>query len=185
MYHVFEDHVNSPLADNVFLIFEGRQWTYRQFFDSIHRVANWLLKDLGVKPKEIVAIDGGNSPEYLLLWFGLEAIGASPAFINCNLTAGPLTHSVKLCDARYLIVDTGTKELVAPYEEELKQAGVTTLYYSEQSIAALSDNSPIPKSRHQGILPTDLAGLIYTSGTTGLPKVFHNTNPSRDTGTSC
>jgi acyl-CoA synthetase (AMP-forming)/AMP-acid ligase II len=170
MYHIFEEHANSKHADNLFLMFEGRTWTYKQFFNDIHRVANWLRNDLKVKEQEIVAIDGGNSPEYLMLWFGLEAIHAVPAFINCNLTAGPLTHSVKLCDARYLIADRGTTDLVQPCEEELKAAGITTLYYDEASIASLSDVNPAPKSLHKGIMPTELGGLIYTSGTTGLPK---------------
>lgn len=170
MYHVFKDHAEGSNAENLFLIFEDRSWTYKQFFDDIHRVANWLMNDLGVNSKEVVALDGGNSPEYLLLWFGLEAIRACPAYINCNLTSGPLTHSVKLSDARYLIADRGTESLVAPCEEDLKAANVKVIYYDEHSIAALPDKTPIPASRHQGILPDELSGLIYTSGTTGMPK---------------
>ncbi|KAJ9614636.1 hypothetical protein H2200_002773 [Cladophialophora chaetospira] len=170
MYHVFEDHATGKNADNLFLMFENRSWTYKQFFNDIHRVANWLRNDLGVKEQEIVAIDGANSPEYLLLWFGLEAIHACPAFINCNLTAGPLTHSVKLCDARYLVAETGTRDLVEPCEADLTTAGVTIVFYDEASIASLSNTTPIPKSLHKGIDPSELGGLIYTSGTTGLPK---------------
>ncbi|KIX05303.1 uncharacterized protein Z518_06175 [Rhinocladiella mackenziei CBS 650.93] len=170
MYHVFEEHAQGQNADNLFLIFEDRTWTYKQFFDDLQRVGNWLLNDLGIQPKEIVAIDGGNSPEYLLLWFGLEAIRACPAFINCNLTAAPLTHSVKLCDSRYLIADRGTKDLVQPCEEELKAANVQTIYYDEAFISSFSDRTPLPKSRQEGISPYELGSLIYTSGTTGLPK---------------
>lgn len=170
MYHVFEDHATGANADNLFLMFENRSWTYGQFFTDIHKVANWLRNDLGIKEKEIVAFDGPNSPEYLLLWFGLEAIRACPAFINCNLTAGPLTHSVKLSDSRYLIADRATAELVTPCEEELKAAGIQTVWYDEAFISSLSDTTPVPKSLHKGILPTELGGLIYTSGTTGMPK---------------
>lgn len=170
VYHLFEENATGKNADNFFLIFEGRSWTYKQFFTDIHRVANWLRKDLGIKPHEIVAIDGGNSPEYLLLWFGLEAIHACPAFINCNLTAGPLTHSVKLCDCRYLIADRGTKELVSPCEEDLRSARVQTIYYDPAFFSSLTDTTPPPKSLHKGIPPDELGGLIYTSGTTGMPK---------------
>ena len=170
MYHVFEQHATGKNADNLFLMFEDRSWTYKQFFTDIHRVANWLMKDLNIKPQEIVAIDGGNSPEYLLLWFGLEAAHACPAFINCNLTAGPLSHSVKLSDSRYLIADRATQDLVSPCEEELKSGGVQTIYYDEAFISSLNDTAPIPKSMHQAISPSELGGLIYTSGTTGLPK---------------
>lgn len=170
MYHVFKDHAEGPNADNLFLIFEDRTFTYKQFFDGIHRVGNWLMNDLGVKPEEIVALDGANSPEYLLLWFGLESIRAVPAFINCNLTAGPLTHSVKLSDARYLLADKGTQDLVDPCQGDLEAANVRTIYYDQHSLDALSDTTPIPASRIQGVRPDEVGSLIYTSGTTGMPK---------------
>src|ERR1700744_4360458 len=105
MYHVIEQHATGPSGNNVFLVFEGREWTYAQFYADVQRVGNWLMNDLGIKQKEIVALDGGNTPEYLMLWYGLESIGAGAAFINCNLTAQPLTHSVKLSDCRFLIAE--------------------------------------------------------------------------------
>jgi hypothetical protein len=95
-YHVFEDHALRIRPHHPFLIFEGQTWTYRQFFDGIIRVGNWLMKDLGVKVGEVVAIDGGNSPEYLLLWLALDAIGAITSFVNWNLTGAGLVHCVKV-----------------------------------------------------------------------------------------
>ena len=56
------------------------------------------MNDLGVKVGEVVAIDGGNSPEYLMLWFALDAIGASISYINWNLTGTGLVHSAKVGD---------------------------------------------------------------------------------------
>lgn len=44
----------------------------------------------------MVALNGPNSAEYLMLWFSLEGIGASISFINSHLTGTPLTHSVKV-----------------------------------------------------------------------------------------
>jgi len=41
-------------------------------------------------------VDGGNSAEYLLLWFALEGVGACVSFVNCHLTGAPLVHSVKV-----------------------------------------------------------------------------------------
>ncbi len=77
-------------------MFEGRTWTYKQFFDDLQRVGNWLMNDLGVRKGELVAMDGANSPEYLMLWFALEGVGASISFINCHLTNQPLVHCVKV-----------------------------------------------------------------------------------------
>ena len=95
LYHCLEDHArNQP--DHLFLEFDGRSWTYAQFFADLQRVGNWLVSNLGVERDEMVAVDGGNSAEYLLLWFALEGVGACVSFVNCHLTGAPLVHSVKV-----------------------------------------------------------------------------------------
>lgn len=95
-YHVLEDQALRNRPNHPFLIFEGQIWTYKDFFTAITRVGNWLMNDLGVQVGEIVAIDGGNSPEYMMLWFALDAIGASMSFINWNLTGTGLVHCAKV-----------------------------------------------------------------------------------------
>jgi len=97
MYHLIEDHALANRPNHLFLEFEGRSWTYRQFYDDLQRVGNWLINDLGVKKGEMVAIDGPNSAEYLMLWFALDGIGACTSFVNCNLTGATLIHSAKVC----------------------------------------------------------------------------------------
>ncbi|KAK5635725.1 hypothetical protein RRF57_011437 [Xylaria bambusicola] len=168
--NAFEDRVGTPAGDYTCLIFEGRQWTYTEFRNAIQPVANWLLKDLGIKKNEIVALDGGNTPEYLLIMFALEAIGAASALLNCNLTSNALAHSVKLSTARYLIADEQIQNLVSPVESELKDTGVKTIYYSQTFLETLKDTEPLPRERRMNLQPTEIANLLYTSGTTGLPK---------------
>jgi len=95
-YHVVEWWAKQNIPNHVFLQFEGSEWTYKQFYLEIQRVGNWLMKDLGIERDEVVALDGRNSNSYVLLWFAIEAIGACPAFINCNLTSDSLVHCVKV-----------------------------------------------------------------------------------------
>lgn len=95
-YHVFEDHALRNQPNHTFLIFEGKTWTYKEFFNCIIKVGNWLMNDLGIGVEEVVAIDGGNSPEYLMLWFALDAIGAVTSFVNWNLTGAGLVHCAKV-----------------------------------------------------------------------------------------
>jgi acyl-CoA synthetase (AMP-forming)/AMP-acid ligase II len=97
-YHIWEQQALRNRPNHPFLIFEGKTWTYREFFDAIVRVGNWLMNDLGVQVGEVVAIDGGNSPEYLMLWFALDAIGAIMSFINWNLTGAGLVHCAKVSE---------------------------------------------------------------------------------------
>nr|POE63289.1 fatty acid transporter protein [Quercus suber] len=169
VYHLIEDHARQR-PDALFLEFEGRSWTYGAFYADLQRVGNWLMNDLGIQKGEMVAIDGPNSPEYLMLWFALDGIGAMYSYINCNLTGPPLVHCVKLCGCRYLIAEREVKNLIHPCDGELGEAGVKAVYYDEHSIAALSDRTPIPKERGTGLNATDVRNLVYTSGTTGNPK---------------
>ena len=169
IYHNFEYWARTT-PDVLFLIFEDRTYTYKQFYEQIGRVGNWLIQEYGIKKNEIVAIDGGNSPEYALLWFGIESIGAAPSFINCNLTKDPLVHCVKLCESRFLIADEDVRHLVEPCRDQLESIGSKVIYYNQSLLGTLTTPTTIPKDRTSGHLPTDTAGLIYTSGTTGLPK---------------
>ncbi|TGJ78813.1 hypothetical protein E0Z10_g9947 [Xylaria hypoxylon] len=169
-YNLFEDRAGTPAGDNLCLIFEDRQWTYTEFYNAVQPIANWLLKDLGIVKDEVVALDGGNTPEYLMIILALEAIGASPALLNCNITGNALVHSVKLSKSRYIITDEQSRDLVSPVESELKDTGVETVYYDPAFIETLKDTEPLPKERRKGLDPMALGYLLYTSGTTGLPK---------------
>jgi acyl-CoA synthetase (AMP-forming)/AMP-acid ligase II len=100
LYHVLEDHAANPkIASNTFLVFpaDGRTWTYAEFFENVNRVGNWLLHELQVEPGELVALDGPNSPEYLVAQLAIDSIGACPCFVNYNLTSRPLEHCLKVC----------------------------------------------------------------------------------------
>ena len=96
LYDLLEEHAtNQP--DHLFLEYDGRSWSYGQFFEDLQRVGNWLIGELNVQPGEMVAIDGPNSAQYLMLWFAIEAVGAGVSFINSHLTGTALVHSVKVC----------------------------------------------------------------------------------------
>ena len=73
--------------------------------DNVVRYAGWLHKTHNVVAGEIVALDFMNCPAFLFLVVAVWSLGASPAFINHNLTSKPLIHSVRVSTARVLIVD--------------------------------------------------------------------------------
>jgi acyl-CoA synthetase (AMP-forming)/AMP-acid ligase II len=163
LYHLLEEHSwNRP--NNLFLEYDGRSWTYKQFFDDVQRVGNWLLNGLGIQNGEMVALDGPNSAEYLLIWFALEGVGGGISFINSHLTGTPLTHSVKLCECRYLIAERSMDNLVGPHVDELSQGGVTTIYYDQGLLESFTDSTPLPEERRKDIDAMEIRHLIYTSG---------------------
>lgn len=99
LYHVLEDHAANPAtANNLFLIYptDGRTWTYKQFLEDVNKAGNWLFKELGVRKGEMVALDGPNSPEYLIMSFAIDSVGAVASLVNYNLTSQSLEHCIKV-----------------------------------------------------------------------------------------
>ena len=96
VYHDIQNWAKQDIPGHQFLECAGRSWTYRQFYQDLQRVGNWLMNDLGIQRNEMVALSGPNSAEYLMLWFALDGVGACESYVNHNLTGNALSHCVKV-----------------------------------------------------------------------------------------
>lgn len=96
VYHLLEGHALADRPGQVFLEFEGRSWTYKQFYCCVQRVGNWLIDNLGIKAGEMVALSGANTAEYVMIWMGLQAVGAVVSHVNCHLRSDAFAHCVKV-----------------------------------------------------------------------------------------
>ncbi|KAK8240865.1 long-chain fatty acid transport protein [Phyllosticta capitalensis] len=180
-YHLLEEQA-AVRPDKIFFINEAggpneRSWTYRECLRDVQKIANWLMKDLGVEVGEIVALDGQNSPEWILLWLALDAIGAVKSYINCHITGNSLAHCIRLCESRYVIADMETKPLIEASQDGFPN--VQAVFVEPGFADRLSDESPIPAERTESIEGNKVSGLVYTSGTTGMPKATQ-VNYARD-----
>lgn len=175
-YHRIKRWARDPTtSSNLFLIFEGRSWTYGQIYLEITRVGNWLMTELSIGRGDVVPLDGTNNPEFLLMWLGLEGIGATPAFINSNLADRPLAHCVELCRGSHLLADSAVRSLLErghpSASKELEDAGYKVVYYDRETVdLVMLDTTFLPDARTEGLRPDSPSCLIFTSGTTGLPK---------------
>ena len=115
LFYELESHAKSSRANQTWIIFQGKSWTYAQAYDVVLRYGVWL-KSKGVEKGDIVAVDFINSDVFIWVWFGLWSIGASPAFINYNLTGKPLVHTIKTSTAKLVLVD---QEVKANFNEEV------------------------------------------------------------------
>ena len=182
VFYRLEEHANNSKRSNeVFLIFEGKSWTFKQYYDTVLRYAGWLSGTHKVVAGEIVALDFLNCPAFLFLTLAIWSLGASPAFINHNLTSRPLIHSVRVSTARLLIVDPEL-ELKVLTDETKESFGASnfrnnafpleTIVLDEGLQKSLNYFPPYraPDAARSIDKPSSIAALMYTSGTTGLPK---------------
>src|SRR5881398_2707125 len=171
--------VEKGMRDNIALIGNGRQRTYKELADWSNRLAHALLENYGVKPGNRVLIRSGNNPAMVAAWLAVTKAGAVAVNTMPMLRSGELTTiidkaeiALALCDSR--IAD----ELVAAAKTSRFLRGVVGFDGTSNHDAEL-DRVALNKPVRFDAVKTgrdDVALLGFTSGTTGEPKAtmhFH------------
>src|SRR4030042_6182038 len=91
-------------GDRVFLLFEGKQFTFRQMDENANRIANFLLSLGGGRGKGL-AIFMGNCPQYLDIYIGSQKIGMYSIPVNTSLRGDSLLYILNHSDAELLVID--------------------------------------------------------------------------------
>ncbi|KAA8569996.1 hypothetical protein EYC84_002334 [Monilinia fructicola] len=171
MFYILEEHAQGKFANDIFIIFEGKSWSFKETYEMVLKYGTWLKNTHDIKPEEIVAMDYTNSDNYFFLWFGLWSIGAKPAFINYNLTGKALSHCIKVSTARLCIVDPLVEERVTQeVRDELPDISFQVLTPDIEAAIISTEGVREPDSIRNQQTRSKIGMLIYTSGTTGLPK---------------
>ncbi|KAH7166345.1 hypothetical protein EDB81DRAFT_284429 [Dactylonectria macrodidyma] len=172
LFYLVEAMAKNPrTADRVLLVFEGRRYSYAEAYDTILRYGHWLRAEMGVKPKDVVAMDFQNSPTFVFLWWGLWSIGAKPAFINYNLAGEPLTQCLRVATSSLCIIDPDIAgQVTQDVRDQLPDMRFLVLTPDVEAKILAYEPVRAPDSDRSENSLSNLAILIYTSGTTGLPK---------------
>jgi len=171
------DRLGERFGDAPALLSVDAQLSYRELAAACHRYARWGLAR-GLSRADTVCLVMANCPDYMAIWLGLSAIGATVALINTNLRAALLAHALNLVAPRAIIVDASLSEAIGAVrpllhpavECWLSGAAHAGLPRLDEELAKLP-GEPLRVSE-LAAPPTleDRALCIYTSGTTGVPK---------------
>jgi acyl-coenzyme A synthetase/AMP-(fatty) acid ligase len=120
----------------------------------------------GVHPKHIVAFYLTNSPEFMLAWLGLWAIGCTPAMINFHLSGEALIHCVQLTGSKMILVDWDERchSRIEESRPELEEIGIKIVVLDDavkQHIDSLQAMRP-PDSCRSGLQTRDPGMLLFT-----------------------
>jgi 2-aminobenzoate-CoA ligase len=145
--------------------------TYTQLFTQANRLANVLVREMGLKPGNRVLLRGPNNPMMAACWFAVMKAGGICVATMPLLRAKELTEIVQKAEISHALCDKRLQEeleLALPACRSLK---VAKYWYddSPDSLDELAMRQPLTF----GNVPTaadDVALIAFTSGTTGKPK---------------
>ena len=150
---------------------DGTRWKYADLLSRANRIANVLVRDMGVVPGNRVLLRAPNNPMMAACWFAVMKVGAIAVATMPLLRAKELvtiigkarvTHA--LCDAR-LADELRAAAAQAPLLSRIalfNDASAGGLEAAMERQPATFENVPTAAD--------DTCILAFTSGTTGVPK---------------
>jgi 2-aminobenzoate-CoA ligase len=171
--------VERGFGDNVALIGNGRQRTYKELADWTSRIAHALAEDYGVQPGNRVLIRSANNPAMVAAWLGATKAGAVVVNTMPMLRAGELGKIVDKAEIGFALCDTRIKDELVACAKESRFLKTVIGFDGTANHDAELDRVALGKSVRYDAVPTgrdDVALLGFTSGTTGETKAtvhFH------------
>ncbi|MFA0839372.1 (2,3-dihydroxybenzoyl)adenylate synthase [Streptomyces rochei] len=179
-------------GERVALVDGDRRWTYAQLDAEADRVAGGL-RGLGVGRGDRVVVQLPNRAEFLLVWFGLQRLGAVPVHAMPGHRRREIGHLVRVSGAVACVVPDrharfDHRRLMR--EVRAKQGADGSLrhvvvvgdpgpddgFVSFEALRTAPPLTSVPGSDDGGAHASDVALLLLSGGTTGLPKLIPRTH---------
>jgi 2-aminobenzoate-CoA ligase len=181
---LLDDHVVQGRGGRVCIQAPGLRWTYADLQERANRIANVLVRDMGLVPGNRVLLRAPNNPMMAACWFAVMKAGAVAVATMPLLRAKELRHVIAKAKVTHALCDLRLAEelkLAAAESSQLKHV----LYFNDSSATGLDAAMARQSTAFSNIdtALTDTCILAFTSGTTGQPKAtmhFH-----RDVMASC
>jgi 2-aminobenzoate-CoA ligase len=145
--------------------------TYTQLFTQANRLANVLVREMGLKPGNRVLLRGPNNPVMAACWFAVMKAGGICVATMPLLRAKELTDIVEKAQITHALCDKRLDAELKAAQEKCASLKSVKYWYDDgpDSLDTLSLRQPltfpnVPTSA------TDVALIAFTSGTTGKPK---------------
>lgn len=155
---MIEAQVNRT-PDNIAVVFEGRELSYRDLNHAANRLAHYLLEHFAIQPDEVIALQVERSEWMIIALLGVLKAGAAYLPIAPDYPANRTTYMLEDSSARLLLADAS-----------VHAAAVTAFSGILPVVAVETAQSEMTENPVTTVTARHLAYIIYTSGSTGQPK---------------
>ena len=172
LFLMSESKYANNTAFSVFELDKKKTISYKEAKDYIFNIASYL-RDKGIKKGDKVALNGKNSPEWALSYFGILTAGAVVVPIDNQLKIERVMMLSEFADVKFVIADFDVLEKMKNRANDW--------YNNLLGFGLLKGNSPDyvkvtamksenPLTDRVEVNDTDIAAILFTSGTTGNEK---------------
>ena len=168
---LLDRHVAEGRGGRLCIQAPGLRWTYADLQERANRIANVLVKELGLVPGNRVLLRAPNNPLLAACWFAVIKAGAVAVATMPLLRAKELSHVIAKARVSHALCDVRLAD-------ELRSAAAQcpelrhVRYFNDDTAAGLEAAMANQSAVFDNVdtAATDTCLLAFTSGTTGQPK---------------
>ncbi len=145
--------------------------TYTQLFTQANRIANVLVREMGLKPGNRVLLRGPNNPMMAACWFAVMKAGGVCVATMPLLRAKELTEIIQKAEISHALCDKRLEDELKTARDACPSLRDVRYWYDEgpDSVDTLVMRQPLWFT-NVATAADDVALIAFTSGTTGKPK---------------
>ena len=155
------------------IVFGDRRLSYAEIDEASNKVANTLIR-MGVNKGDRVAMLLPNSPEFVIIYFGIVKAGSIAVPLDTKYKVDELASLFDNCQPKVLVAESPTLEPLVPALPRFKSIKHVIDLGSKYEGQFLSYRDIMATSSAQRIEvepgPEDIATISYTGGPTNRPR---------------
>ncbi|MDB5014987.1 MAG: hypothetical protein JWQ25_3189, partial [Daejeonella sp.] len=164
IHRLFEEQAERT-PDNIAVIYEDTQLTYKQLNARSNQLAAYLKDTYAIRTDELLALCLERSENMLITILAVLKTGGAYVPIDSSLPKERIAYILEDTKARLVLTDEANWFKI----QECRYDGLNVeCVYGGMHNHKISEYPKVNISSHTG--PHDLAYVTYTSGTTGKPK---------------
>ncbi|MCC2624497.1 MAG: putative Phenylalanine racemase (ATP-hydrolyzing) [Burkholderiales bacterium] len=162
IHQLFEEQVEKT-PDNIAVVFEDKQLTYRELNNRANQLANYLRETYQIKGDDLIALCLNRNEYMIIAILGVLKSGAAYVPIAPDYPIERIKYILKNTQATTLITDAKC------YSSAKRELSLNVLIIDDQEFNKILKKYKLSTPRIN-VTSKNLAYVIYTSGTTGTPK---------------